>query len=351
MKKLSILFTLLILLFTPLAVRAYPYSSILSFGDSLTDNGYATDGFGLQYFTNGPVWVEYMSTSMGVPLFDMAFGGATTDWNNPAFFGDTRPLFGLQWQVNVYIHPTPTITRTVPADTLVTIWAGANDFFDFVLGDNHCTPIDPSQVVTNAVSNLVLAIQTLKGAGATDFLIPSLPDIGSSPSFRGTGQGEYVARSYSLAFNTALTKAIAALEVDPNYHGVNFYIFDVYDLIDAVIANPTAYKFDNVTGEWILRPAGDTSRYLFWDGVHPTTQAHSILAQDVISELRCPCDVNHDGKCNLKDDVLFSGALLKFLLSKGTNYSGCDLNGDGKCDQIDINLYRNSMKSGYCPCR
>jgi probable HAF family extracellular repeat protein len=65
----------------------------------------------------------------------------------------------------------------------------------------------------------------------------------------------------------------------------------------------------------------------------------------------CPCDLNHDGKCNLKDDILFSEALLKCLLSKGKNCSACDLNGDGKCDQTDINIYLNSMKSGNCPCK
>ena len=114
---------------------AYAYSSILAFGDSLSDNGmyedypvYGTFGntnpddiFGFQRFSDGPVWVEYMAQNMGIPytsLLDMAYGGATSGWDNPAAssigFGDT----GLQSQVNYYAANFPAIT----SDTLVTVW-------------------------------------------------------------------------------------------------------------------------------------------------------------------------------------------------------------------------------------
>ncbi len=334
MKRLSVLFTLFIFLFTPLAAGAYPYSSILSFGDSLSDNGNA-DSFGIQRYTNGPVWVEYMASSWSVPLFDMAFGGATTGWDDPAVAAATGGAegvnnLGLQWQVYVYLH---NISSTVPANTLVTVWAGANDFFN-------------SRAPDTAASNVALAISNLAAAGAQNILICNLPNIGLTPEFSSPPPVQAAATAFSQTFNADL--ALDLQSVERVYPAVNFYILDVYDLLDALIANPAANGFTDVTDSGNDNPPAG---YLFWDGVHPTTQAHKILAQDAIAELVCPCDVNHDGKCNVKDDILFAEALLKCLLSKGTNCSACDLNGDGKCDQIDINLYLKSMKSGNCPCK
>ncbi len=335
MKRLSILFTLFIFLFTLWAVRAYPYSSILSFGDSLSDNGNA-DGYGIQHFTNGPVWVEYMAGIWGVPLFDLAYGGATTAWDNPSVAAATGGAegvdnLGLQWQVYVYLTY---YSSAVPLNTaLVTVWAGPNDFFN-------------NRPADQAAANVALAISNLAAAGAQNILICNVPDIGLTPDYRGTSL-QPTATAWCQTFNADL--ALKLQTIERAFPADNFYFFDDYDLLHAVIANPAAYGFTDVTDSGNGNPP---TGYLFWDGVHPTTLAHYMLAQDAIAFLRCPGDLNHDGKSNLKDDALFAGALLKYLLSKGTNCSGCDLNGDGKCDQIDINLFLyDSMKSANCHCK
>lgn len=55
-----------------------------------------------------------------------------------------------------------------------------------------------------------------------------------------------------------------------------------------MIANPSDYGFDNVTGTWLTRPVGDTGTYLFYDGVHPTTEAHMMLADYAASAVPEP---------------------------------------------------------------
>jgi beta-lactam-binding protein with PASTA domain len=253
MKRLSVLFTLFIFLFTPLAVRAYPYSSILSFGDSLSDNG-PPDGFGIMHYTNGPVWVEYMASHYSVPLLDMSYGGATTGVDDPAA---GSPILGLQWQVSTYLN---NISPIVPSNTLVTIWAGANDFLQ-------------GRAPNQAASNVALAIMNLANAGAQNFFINNLPDLGLTPQFRGT-PFQAQATAWSQAFNADLAMDLQTVELA--YSADNFYTLDTFDLLDAVIAYPILYGFTNVTENGNQNPPPG---YLFWDTIHPTTSAHLLLAQ------------------------------------------------------------------------
>lgn len=72
------------------------------------------------------------------------------------------------------------------------------------------------------------------------------------------------------------------------YPGANFYSLNTYSLLNSVMADPSAYGFDNVTGTWLNRPSGDLSIYLFYDGVHPTTEAHLMLAKYAASAVPVP---------------------------------------------------------------
>jgi phospholipase/lecithinase/hemolysin len=253
-KHLVLVGFLSILLIIPSGVLATTYSSMLSFGDSLTDNGPA-DGFGIQHYTNGSVWVEYMASHYSVPLLDMAYGGATSGIDDPAAGQATR--LGLQWQVGVYLN---NVSSIVPSNTLVTVWAGANDFLQ------HRAP-------DAAASNVVLALTNLANAGGQYFLIPNLPDLGLTPQFRGSSF-QTTATAWSQAFNADLALDLQTEELA--YSMDYFYTLDVYDMLDAVIANPAAYGFTNVTDSGNQDPPAG---YLFWDGIHPTTQAHLLLAQ------------------------------------------------------------------------
>ncbi|NPU84091.1 MAG: SGNH/GDSL hydrolase family protein [Syntrophaceae bacterium] len=257
MKRFVLVWFLCLSLIFSTAVLGHAYSSILTFGDSLSDNGNA-DGFGIMNFSNGPVWVQYLAspTYLNVPLFDMAFGGATTGYDNPAA---GLAYTGLNWQVDYYLD---NFGSMISSNILVTVWAGANDLFQ---------GRDPYV----AAENVELALQNLAAAGFQNFLVMGLPNVGTTPEFRGTAY-ESAATLWSQYFNMFLAANVADLR--GIYPGNHFYTLNTFDLLNAVIANPGIYGFDNVTDEWLYREAGDTSTYLFWDGVHPTTEAHLMLA-------------------------------------------------------------------------
>jgi phospholipase/lecithinase/hemolysin len=256
-KRILLTWILCISLFFSTVVLGHAYSSILAFGDSLSDNGNA-DSFGITHFSNGPVWVEYLAdpAHLNLPLFDLAFGGATTGYDNPAA---ALAITGLNWQVDVYLA---NFSSQISSNTLVTVWAGANDLFQ---GRSYATAAD----------NVETALMKLAVAGFQNFLVMGLPNIGATPQFSGTPAAPG-ATAWSQAFNANL--AVELIDLQIAYPGGHFYTLNTLDLLNDVIENPGIYGFDNVTGTWLTRPAGDTGTYLFWDGVHPTTQAHSMLA-------------------------------------------------------------------------
>jgi len=266
-KRVILALFLSVFLIFSTAILAHAYSSILAFGDSLSDNGNA-DGFGITRFSNGPVWVEYLAgpTHLNVPLFDMAFGGATTGYDNPAA---GLAYTGLNWQVGYYLN---TLHGPISSNTLVTVWAGANDLFQ---GRSYAAAAD----------NVALALMNLATAGFQNFLVMGLPNIGATPGFKGTPAAP-LATAWSQAFNLDLAAELAGLQLA--FPGDHFYTLNTYDLLNNVIANPGMYGFDNVTGMWLTRPAGDTGTYLFWDSVHPTTEAHSMLANYAAAAVPIP---------------------------------------------------------------
>ena len=237
------------------AVLGHAYSGILTFGDSLSDNGNA-DSFGIQRFSNGPVWVEYLAgpAHFNIPLFDMAFGGATTGYDNPAA---GLPITGLNWQVDTYLT---LFSSQISTETLVTVWAGPNDLFQ-------------GRSYTTAADNVELALTKLANAGFQNFLVVNLPDIGATPEFAGTPASP-LATAWCQTFNTMLTADLVDLQI--TFPGDHFHALDAYSLVRAAIANPAAYGFTNVTDP--LYPNYYGTGYLFWDGVHPTTEAHLMLS-------------------------------------------------------------------------
>ena len=252
---------------------AYAYSSVLSFGDSLSDNGYyqgypggtagntnPADVYGFRRYSNGPVWVEYLAQDLGVSLFDMAYGGATTAFDNPAAFAATGSSMyltqtGLQWQVGVYAANYAGIS----ADTLVTVWAGGNDMF------NARNPL-------TAATNIALAVQNLIALGGQSFVIPNL-----------TNNNAWVA-----AFDPALAVAISGLRA--TNPGISFYEMDL-NMFTPVV--------DNYTGTWLTdscennpgKEGCKTGTFLNWDAVHPATQTHQQFAALVASQVPEPVSI------------------------------------------------------------
>ena len=115
-------FTLLLALLLTLTTIASAgvFTAVISYGDSLSDNGnlYALTGqppsppYYMGRFSNGPVTVEQLAGSLGSPLLDFAYGGATTG---------TGPVVG-PWNWNA--QPSYLLVDVGPRDIRLAQFAG-----------------------------------------------------------------------------------------------------------------------------------------------------------------------------------------------------------------------------------
>lgn len=293
------LITLLLLL--PFSVHGSVISSLLVFGDSLSDSGNAgilTGGVttptpisgntfipdfpydrGLlpPALSNGPIWIEQFAAELGLPLTPSLAGG------NDFAVGGSRmgsaggnPFTSVSDSVAAFVMASDvTAGEDLPSDALYVIWGGGNDARDALFAS-------PGPIIDAYVVGLLASIDALIAEGAQKFLIPNVPDIGKTPAVEAFG-AEAAAGATALVgtFNAAAAPGLAARD---GIAGVNIIEFDVFSLIGAAATFPSAFGLTNsddacaASAACIAAPEG----HLFWDGIHPTTKGHSLLAQGAL---------------------------------------------------------------------
>jgi len=222
------LLTLVLFVAVPLGSSASTFDNLVVYGDSLSDVG----NFGP--FTDGDVWVETLATSLGADLYDYAYGGATTGYDNPAV--GSKEL-GLQWQIDTFAPPSS-------GNTLYSVWAGANDLANL-------------RPFANAAFNVGIALNNLYEDGARDILVGNLPDIGLTPRHFGTDL-QPVASGWTLGFN--------------------FVLDSVLDIFETIYTDVNLYKFDAYTMFSSFTPGSQEWEDLFWvDGFHPSSIGHQLI--------------------------------------------------------------------------
>ena len=238
-------------------VQAIPaFDQIVVFGDSLSDNGNAGRS------SNGPVWVEYLSERLGLTLkpsrtggLNFAVGGARLDPGS----GNTS----LRTQANAFLG-----SSRPPGRTLHIVYGGGNDLLAAV-GDPQAKTI-----IDAAVTSLMSIVADLAKQGATDILVPNLPGIGITPAVRARGsQAVEAGNKLAERFNSALDQSLSGFAGRTD---VRLHRLDVWQLAERVQADPAAAGFVDITNPCNQRRSCEG--YLFWDNVHPTTQAHRRLA-------------------------------------------------------------------------
>lgn len=280
-----------VLLATVSTAWAASYSKLVVFGDSLSDVGNAnivTGGQALPppYYqgraSNGPLWVEDLAQSLGVPSArpfledgtgtNFAAGSTTTGPMNPP---TPYEQFHMVNVVGMYLN---TVSGCADPNALYILWSGANDFFTKIDADPTHSAASCTSYLSTWAGNVSGAVDTLRAAGAVNFLVPNLPPLGSTPKLNSNP--DRVAINAAVGdFNSMLSADLSELQA--TYSGLSIQRLDVYGLFNQVLANPTAYGFDNVTNQAMTTPGADPDRYLFWDYVHPTAAGHALLAQSV----------------------------------------------------------------------
>ncbi len=275
-----ILFSLIL----PIKASAASFTQIYAFGDSLVDNGNvlaAATAAGVPFppyyyqgrFSNGPVWVEYLAQDMGIKLNDFAYGGATTGTDNVV-----SPLLpGLTQEIQGFVGTNSSVDN----QALYIIWAGTNDF----LSDGVTNPIQP-------VNNLLSAITSLASVGAKNFLIANLPDLGNLPGTEGTSNAD-ILNSLTQYYNSALSQSLQLF--NQQQPSLNIQLFDANSFFNQVISNPGEYGLTNVTDACLnivtQVQCSNPNQYLFWDSIHPTTYAQSLIAEDVEKQIPEPSTI------------------------------------------------------------
>ncbi|MCC6707309.1 MAG: SGNH/GDSL hydrolase family protein [Gammaproteobacteria bacterium] len=324
---LASLFALLLMV---CAAQAQAYSSMFVFGDSLSDDGNNavllpsllipqttapfTQDFpapviavgtyaGSNNYSNGPVWADYLAGALGLPLGpsllggnNYAFGGARTGLIGTADDNDIRPP-------NLQVQAASAVTDNggvLPGDALYAVWGGANDIR--ALGAQYgsgLSSLDPLVVqqsnlgLTNGISaslnNLFQTLSTLAGAGARDFLLLSLPDLGLTPAARffetplpGT---QALLTGLSSAYNQSLGDLANFVNSAPGY---TLTLLDVFALNHAAVDNPApgANVTEACTSQNAFTGCTDPENFLYWDGVHPTTATHQVIAAAALNALQ-----------------------------------------------------------------
>ena len=265
------------------------YSSLLVFGDSLSDPGNLLAsaappappyyqaapgganplGAGVR-FSDGPVWADMVAGETPLTL-NFAFGGARAASDGPSF--DLPEQFGL---FALYAGPA-----TAGDNDLATIWLGANDIFDTISRLASSPSADPVAEVmaagVAAAQAVVGAAQTLIALGVETVAVFNLPELDKTPAYQSLGDPARAwAEDGTNAFNGTLAALLATVP------GGTIVPVDIESSFAALIADPEAFGFSPDLSPCIgTGDCGGEDPRVFFDGVHPTTAAHMLVAQEL----------------------------------------------------------------------
>ena len=320
------------------------YSSLVSFGDSLSDVGTYKVGTvaalgGGKYTVNSSSaknWTELVAThySLAAPCaaqtglegdagngfnvavtnhascFNYAQGGARV--TNPVgpgnkYLGGANATLGqltvpVVTQMQNHLSKLP--QGKCAGTELVTVMAGGNDVFINVATYSETVTAYPSQA-TAAATAAVTAMATagaelagyvktkLKANGAKYIVVVNLPDVASTPAFSSSAAKPLVA-SMVTAFNSSLQAGLDASGV---------LLVDAYALSQDMVANKQSYGLTNVTSPACIlddptknplasslvctsaTALSGSDYYLFADTVHPTPYGNKVNADFIAKKI------------------------------------------------------------------
>lgn len=332
--------TLAASLLTAGAVLAAPAlaAPLVVFGDSLSDSGnMAAAGYydpnqivsGNSYvpsdtyapsgtYSNGPVWVNGFANSMGWTIdavlqdpngTNFAFGGARVS-------GSVVP--SLLEQTGMYLTRTGGIADP---DALYVVAGGGNDARD-ALGsygaayaaalaagsaDPHGQALAASLpgAIQNYVLGMSVILQSLQQAGATQLLVWNLPYLGAVPAIEASGLS-LLADVIVQAFNEALASQVLI-------HAPTARVFDLYGLARSYVDDGSDFGFGNVDDACGAVPGADCSTWLWWDGIHPTTAAHQLIAAAMVATVTRSNEIPEPASWSL----LLAAALASLTMRRG----------------------------------
>jgi len=292
-----------------------PIPNLLVFGDSLSDMGNAKSSilnvpdvppYWQNRFSNGKIWIDYISERYGVSTSlgsgsdagdNRAFGGSQTGQGYSYF---VLPNMGTQ--INNYLA---NVQANIPSDNVVSLWGGGNDF---LYGTANSDTI---------IANMESHIRQLSSVGATEFIIPNVPPLEKTPEGLSRSQNQQNELGLEIiSYNNKLSTLISNLSIEL---GINVHSIDAWTAFNDVVENKEALGISNIEGSAcsdsgglivsIFLPICDSSsslvsnadEYLFFDKAHPTRVMHQFISHFAIENIGTP-DIDGDGIIDVDDD-------------------------------------------------
>jgi phospholipase/lecithinase/hemolysin len=266
------------------------YSQVISFGDSMSDNGnmfkVGTDlaKWGMPMppnvggrFSNGPVVIEIMSYILNKSLLNYAFGGAKSGYDSliPAYGFN----IGMLTEVDDFLGNLG-LFKSADSKALYVIWTGPDDFYKGV-------NMFDATVASTVTSHIKTAMTKLYWRGARNFFVPLMPDLSITPAARihATVTDGYLAAAHkrSVEMSSDLTTMLKSFA--KQYPLAKVRTFDTFTVLTTEkqkYANNLGYNVTDAcyTPAFMGLPGpvcDNPDDYLFWDGNHPTAWVSQII--------------------------------------------------------------------------
>ena len=264
------------------------------FGDSLSDTGnvFLATGAGAPpvyfngRFSNGPVWHEYLSDeTLALSPFlttivgdasngiNFAHGGARTAGFETSPGGPVLP--GSIEQAQFYAAGVANGSIAAPTSSdIFSVWIGGNNFLSALSGGGGLD-------IEQGVADIQQTLATLASAGAQRFILFGLPPIGTSVEAPAPFDAQF--DQAAAQFNLGLRSVDAAISAQ---YGADVLYINVEDLLLDLYADPGAYGFSEARLDCVsqgLLLDACPSDWQDYDGIHPTTQSHALLASFVVA--------------------------------------------------------------------
>ena len=281
--------TILVLLFSSVALQAATphFTAIYVFGDSYCDVGnlFSIIGQpGAPYYlgrrSNGPLWVEHVASAWGLQMQPSAAGGTDFAWAgaeviNPIPISSQFSIPNVAQQVSQYLSQHG---GKADPNALYILEGGGNDIID---ANGVGSPQTLGFQIALGLANTELK---LRHAGAKNFLIPELFDVGLLPA---AAPNVGFAKAASVATNDYLANLLRFEEI---IEGIHIRRLRAFDLMEGVVNDATHFGFIDITHPCvtITSVCVDPDHTFFWDTYHPTVFGHSILATAAITAYAQP---------------------------------------------------------------
>ncbi|KAL0321273.1 UNVERIFIED_CONTAM: GDSL esterase/lipase [Sesamum radiatum] len=191
-------------------------------------------------------------------------------------------------------------TKTLISKAAFLISAGTNDIvLNYFATPSRRQTYDITSYQQFLLEHVKQFIQGLREEGAKVIGLVGLPPIGCLPIVITVTSGEADGArrrcndslsSIALDYNEKLQKMLEAMQ---NSSSTIIYFADIYKPLNDIIQRPSRYGFDNVNcgccgsglieSTFMCNPGSlvcaNPSKYLFFDSVHPTQAAYSVLYQ------------------------------------------------------------------------